>query len=693
MLNSRANKFLLNLILEKPVYIIACLSLSLLSTIFDVLGTVLFIPAIAILLRDTESIFIFKYPPGLEYLYGLFADRNFESGFIRIAVIIFLAFVIKVLAEYFYTVLELKHTKELICSMQNTGLDLLCRVNINYFQQTKTKHILFELNRGINLASLCGKNLQKMLIIAINILILVIFLEFISWQLTFINLSVLWLIVFLDNRLISLTKKFRSLTTGKSQVSTARIVEFLAGIRSIKTAANESAAKMTIARSFSSKNRALLVTQALSAATKPIRQIFSLVMVLILAIASYYLYPSVAEFASVVSLYLIVLFKMLPLFGQINRARLQFIQTKPSAEAVANFLNPATKQFSHSGDTVFSKLQAGIEFKAVTFAYPQHAQIILDKLSFSILRGATTVLIGSTKSGKSTIADLLIRFYDPIEGKILLDGIELQQYQLSSLRKATSVISRNTFLFDDSLANNIIYGLNNVSKADIIDAVKKARIEEFVSQLPEGLATRIGRQGVTISEAQRLRIAIARAFLRDPEILILDDAIEINDNSSIAEESVEIIEALCRDRTTLIITSQLNLARNADCIVVLNQGKIVERGTHEQLLLKQDGIYQRLYSTQFKTSLQSRQLKLAQKIAQKLAQHTETNHNLASEIKTNLNTLLDRLQLIDEGLFEDESEQNRILDESYHSAKSMLISLREYEQKISQKFNDSDRTS
>lgn len=694
MLNSRANKFLFNLILEKPVYIIACLSLSLLSTIFELLGTVLFIPAIAILLSNTESIVIFKYPSFVRYLSVLLADYSFESGFIKIAIIIFLAFILKVLAEYLYTVLELKYTKELISSMQSAGVDLLCRVDLNYFQQTNAKDILFKFNRGIILASLCGKNLRKVLIITTNIMMLVIFLLLISWQLTFISFSLLWGIIFIDKRLSSLTKNLRSLTTEKSQISTYRIVEFLTGIRSIKTAANESAAKMTIARSLEAKNRALLVAQALSAAIKPIRQIFSLVLFLILAIASYYLYPSVTEFASVVSLYLIVLFKMLPLFGQINRARLQFIQTKPSAEAVANFLNPATKQFSHSGDTVFSKLQAGIEFKAVTFAYPQDARIVLDKLSFSIPQGTTTVLFDSTKSGKSTVADLLIRFYDPIEGKILLDNIELQQYQLSSLRKATSVISHNTFLFDDSLANNIAYGLNNVPQADIIDAVKKARIEEFVSQLPQGLATRIGRQGVTISEAQRLRIAIARAFLRDPEILILDDAIEVNDNSPIAEEleSIEIIEALCRDRTTLIITSQLNLARNADCIVVLDRGKIVERGTHEQLLLKQDGIYQRLYSTQFKTSLQSRQLKLAQKIAHKLARHTETDHNLASEIKTNLNTLLDRLQLIGEGLFEDESEQNRILDESYHSAKSMLISLREYEQKISRRFNDSDLT-
>lgn len=682
-----------NLILEKPIYIIACLSLSLLSTIFDVLGTVLFIPAIAILLSNTETIVLSKYSIFIRYLYALFADRNFESGFIKLAVIIFWAFVIKVLAEYLYTVLELKHTKELIYSMQNAGIDLLCRVDLNYFQQTDTKDILFEFNRGIVLASLCGKNLRTMLIIASSILMLVMFLLLISWQLTFISFSILLLIVFVDERLKFLIKNFRSLTTEKSQISTYRIDEFLAGIRSIKTAANESAAKMTLARSLFSKNRALLVAQALSAATKPIHQIFRLVLFLILTIASYYLYPSVTEFVSVVLLYLIILFKMLPLFGQINRARLQFIQTRPSAEAVANFLNPATKQFSHSGDTVFSQLQAGIEFKAVTFAYPQHARIILDKLSFSIPQGTTTVLIGLPKSGKSTVADLLIRFYDPIEGKILLDGIELQQYQLSSLRKATSVISRNTFLFDDSLANNIAYGLNNVPQADIIDVVKKARIEEFVSQLPEGLATRIGRQGVTISEAQKLRIAIARAFLRDPEILILDDAIEVNDNSPIAEETIEIIEALCRDRTTLIITSQLNLARKADRIVVLDQGKIVERGTHEQLLLKQDGIYQRLYSTQFKTSLQSRQLKLAQKIAQKLARHTETNHNLALEIKTNLNTLLDRLQLIDGGLFEDEQEQNRILDESYHSAKNMLISLREYEQKISRGLNDSDRTS
>ena len=692
MFNSRANKLLFNLILEKPVYIIACSILSLVSTIFGILGTVLFILAIARLLSTPKLIAIAKNPTVVEYLYGLFTNYNLKFNFIQITIIIFSIFIFKVLVDYIVALIELNHTKKIISSMQNTAIDMLCRININYYQRTKTKDILFELNKGIELASLSANNLHRMTLAAINILMLFVFLWFISWQLTFVGLVGLLLIVFLNNQLNLLTKNLRSVSIKKSQISTDRIVEFLTGIRSIKTAANESAAKMTLGRSLEAKNRVLLVAQALSAATEPIRDIFSSIVVLILTLAGYYLYPSVTEFASVVSLYLIVLFKMLPLFERINRARQQFIQTRPSVEAVAKFLNPA-KQFSNTGDIIFSKLQIGIEFRAVTFAYPQHAQIILDKLSFSILQGTTTVLIGLTKSGKSTVADLLIGFYAPIEGKILLDGIELQQYQLGSLRKATSVISRNTFLFDASLADNITYGLNDVPQADTLDAVKKARLEEFVSQLPEGLATRIGKQGVTISEAQRLQIAIARAFLRDPEILILDDAIDLDDNSLITEELIEIVETLCRDRTTLIITSQLNLAIKADRIVVLDRGTIAERGTHEQLLLKRGGIYQRWYSTQFKTSQQTRQLKLARKIAQKLARHTETNQDLASEIKTSLNTLLDCLQSIDKGLFADELEQNRILDESYRSAKNMLLDLREYEQKISRRFNDPDRTS
>ena len=153
MLNSRANKFLFKLILEKPVYIIACVSLSLLSTLFEVLGTVLFISAIAILLSNTDSIVLSKYSTFVRYLSFFYAEYSLESGFIKIAIIIFFVFIIKVLTEYFYTILELKHTKELISSMQSAGVDLLCRVNLNCFQQTNTKDILFEFNRGIILAS------------------------------------------------------------------------------------------------------------------------------------------------------------------------------------------------------------------------------------------------------------------------------------------------------------------------------------------------------------------------------------------------------------------------------------------------------------------------------------------------------------------------------------------------------------
>lgn len=691
MFNSPDDKIIFNLIIENPTYILAYLTLNLISVFLDLLIIVILITLVVILSKYSESTELIQYPTIIQYFYSLIAENVVEFRLDAIILMIFICFVSKNIVNYLNTTLELKHTKHLVCSMQSRALDILTKVNINYFQQTKVQDILFKLNREIDRTALAGKSVQKLLMLSATISVFIGLLVSISWQLTCTTLLLWSLIIVINQKIVSSANNARILTSEKSQISTYKTVEFLTKIRSIEIIASEPTARMSIARALEDKNRTWLVAQMISAATKPTREILSLTMVLMLILVSYSLYPSVTEFAPIISIYLIVLFRMIPWVEQINRARLQFINTKPSAVAVANFLDTTNKQFPTSGDMVFSKLQIGIEFKAVTFAYPQHAQIVLDKVSFSIPQGKTTVLIGSPKSGKSTLVDLLTRFYEPIEGKILLDGVEFDQYQLASLRKAIGVINRNTLLFDDSLAYNIAYGLKNVTRVDLLDAVKQAGIDEFVSQLPEGLATPIGRQGLTLSDAQRLRIGIARAFLRDPEILILDEPIDVLDSSLMAQESIEIFEALRRDRTTLIITSQLNIAKKADLIIVLNRGKITERGTHEELVLRQGSIYQRLYSTQFKTSQQSRQLKLAQKIARKLARQTKTNNNLVAEIQSNLNTLLDRLQLIDEGLFEDDREQNRILDESYLSAKNVLLGLREYEQTILRGFDDSDR--
>lgn len=690
MFNSSVNNLLLKLIKKKPIFLLTSLILSLSSTILNLISTTLLIPVLFILLGNVEQVSIWNRFYLIHYLFKLLEDYSAKYQLLIAIIIIFLMILLKNLINYLSILLGFKYTKELVYALKIEGLEILGKVDLDYYQKNKVGSILLKLNREIERTVLATKSLQNILIISFTILLLTVLLIFISWQLSLIALISISLILYLNNWLVNLLKRSRVLTSEKNQVSNRQLVEFLSGIRLIKSVANESVASKAIARSIRDKDRQQLITQSISATIKPITEIGGTLIVIILGISSYYLYSlPISQIAPIILVYLVVLFRLLPFISQFNSAKLQFINARSSVEIVANFLQEIERSTFSSGKQIFSNLESGIEFQSVTFAYPRHAYIVLDKINLWVPQGKTTALVGFIGSGKSTIADLLTRFYAPIEGKILLDGVELESYDSSSLRKAIAVVSRNTFLFNNSLAYNISYGVNSATEKDIIAAAKQAQIYRFISELPAGLATEVGERGIVLTELQKLQISIARAFLRQPQILILDEPVEVDDYSLSLELIQDIIAKLyCNAScTTLIVTKRLEIAKKADRIIVFNRSRIVEAGTHEKLL-QQEGIYQRLYSMQFKNSQQSRQLKLAHKIAQKLAQHT--NSSLSSEISSNLNALLNHLELVNESLFDDDQEQNKILDQSYQLAKDMLISLREYRGQIFQEYDQKD---
>jgi ATP-binding cassette, subfamily B, bacterial MsbA len=239
-----------------------------------------------------------------------------------------------------------------------------------------------------------------------------------------------------------------------------------------------------------------------------------------------------------------------------------------------------------------------IEFKKVNFSYEKSAKPVLFDVSFNIEPRQTVALVGRSGSGKSTMVNLLPRFYDVLNGSILIDGKDIQEYKLSDLRKQFALVSQHLTLFNDTIARNIAYGCATMDKNKIISVAEAAHIMEFVRQLPQGLDTMIGENGLLLSGGQRQRIAIARALLKDAPILILDEA-----TSSLDTESENYIQAalemLMRKRTTLVIAHRLSTVEKADKIMVLDQGRIVESGNHPELL-KANGIYAKLYKMQFR---------------------------------------------------------------------------------------------
>ena len=243
------------------------------------------------------------------------------------------------------------------------------------------------------------------------------------------------------------------------------------------------------------------------------------------------------------------------------------------------------------------RLNVKIEFKKVAFSYPQSEAQVLKNISFSVPIGTTVALVGHSGAGKSTLVDLIPRFYDPLGGGIYFDGIDIREVKIAELREKIGVVTQEIFLFNGTIRENIAYGRTDIPMSKIIAAAKMAYADEFIKKLPDGYETWIGERGMMLSGGQRQRISIARALLKNPEVLVLDEATSALDTRS--ERLVQkALEHLMQNRTTFVIAHRLSTIYQADLILVIDKGRIVERGTHTTLLRK-NGYYKKLYSMQF----------------------------------------------------------------------------------------------
>ena len=282
-------------------------------------------------------------------------------------------------------------------------------------------------------------------------------------------------------------------------------------------------------------------------------------------------------------------------FKGIARSNSILQQGVSAASDLFNILDTKPEPPEASSPQSLNSVSEGLVARNVCFGYGD--ELVIDDLSLELPCSGTVALVGPSGGGKSTIIDLLCRFYDPSSGVISIDGIDIRQLSLASLRSLISVVDQNTFLFNDTVANNIAYGLSSASSPQIEAAARAANAHDFIIQLPEGYATLIGENGTMLSGGQRQRIAIARALIKDAPLLFLDEATSALDSAS--EQVVqEALDRLMADRTTLVVAHRLSTVVNADCICVISSGRVVESGNHATLLAR-GGIYADLFSTQF----------------------------------------------------------------------------------------------
>jgi subfamily B ATP-binding cassette protein MsbA len=429
-----------------------------------------------------------------------------------------------------------------------------------------------------------------------SIIGLFIMMFYYSWQLSMI-LIVLAPIVSFAIRTVS--KRFRNIsknmqntmgqvTTSAEQMLKGHKEVLIFGGQKVEAERfNEVSNKM--------RRQGMRMVSATSISDPLIQLIASLALAFVLYAASF---PSVMEnlTAGTISVVFSAMIALMRPLKSLTNVNAQFQRGMAACQTLFSILD--TEQEKDTGTRVIERSQGDIEFRDVTFTYPGREVPALRDVSLTIPAGKTVALVGRSGSGKSTIASLITRFYDIDKGEIHIDGNDIREYTLASLRNQVALVSQNVHLFNDTIANNIAYArTEQYSREDVEKAARMAYAMDFIEKMDDGLDTVIGENGVLLSGGQRQRIAIARALLRDSPILILDEATSALDTES--ERAIQAaLDELQKNRTSLVIAHRLSTIEQADQIVVVEDGRIVERGSHSDLL-EHKGVYAQLHRMQF----------------------------------------------------------------------------------------------
>ncbi len=495
------------------------------------------------------------------------------------------------LGNYFLARVSANVVHKLRCEL----FDQYTRLPTAYFDQNNTGYMISRLTHNVGEVTKAVTDAIRTIVReGLTAVGLLSYLFYLNWMLSLIFLGVAPLIAifvgFISKRLRKLSKNIQESVGDMTHIAS----ELVAGHRIVRSFGGERYERRRFLESSEYNKRQSIKLAATIAMHNPLLQIvisFALAGIMYLALMVMK-EASAGEFVA----YLTAAFMLPRPIKLLSDANNDIQKGIVAADSLFEILDePGEKDV---GEYDLDRAAGRLEFKGVSFKYPGSDKYALNNVNLNIRAGQTIALVGASGGGKSTLVSLIPRFYDCEQGKIFLDGIEVQQYKLASLRQQVALVTQNITLFNDTVANNIAYGaMEGASRRDIEKAAFDAYAMEFIKNLPQGLDTEIGEHGAKLSGGQRQRLALARAILKDAPVLILDEA-----TSALDTESERLIQAalnvIMRNRTTIVIAHRLSTIKQADLIVVVEEGKIIERGSHEELLAKNQ-VYSRLHKIQF----------------------------------------------------------------------------------------------